>query len=421
MLNRIFCFFLITIIVCACEKNIDPAVIANQYPPEIEKIIINKCAVSGCHNNRSFQNAANLNLTTWNTLMEGGVNGSCVIPFQPSFSSLFQFINTYDSIGIVAYPTMPINNTALSLAEVKTMKKWIEDGCPNTSGKIPFEEELIVQKKIYITNQGCDVVSIVNTSNNLVARYISVGGDKQKIESPHTLKVSPDGRYWYVCFATGKYFQKFDSKNDELIAQVEIGEGSWNVVSISNDGLSAYISDLNSNGKVVKVNTSSMQVTATYMANGILSYPHGIAISSTGDTLYFTGQYGNTLYRFIPSIPHIDLISLQKNVAPHTIPNTLDPHEIITSPDGSKYFLTCQSSNEVVVIQAGVDTVLSSIPVGIYPLEMSISKKRNKIYVVCQEDPNPLNPFYKGGVYEIDINTLKVTNIIYANFFNLMA
>ncbi|MBK8685221.1 MAG: hypothetical protein IPN26_09625 [Bacteroidetes bacterium] len=67
-------------------------------------------------------NAANLNLSSWQTLFEGSVNGAVMVPFAPENSSFLQFINTYEDLGIIAEPTMPVNGTPLTRDEVMLMK-----------------------------------------------------------------------------------------------------------------------------------------------------------------------------------------------------------------------------------------------------------------------------------------------------------
>jgi hypothetical protein len=55
-------YLLILLFFVSCQKSIDPQFEESNFPVEVEKIIINKCATTGCHNDKSFQNAANLNL-----------------------------------------------------------------------------------------------------------------------------------------------------------------------------------------------------------------------------------------------------------------------------------------------------------------------------------------------------------------------
>jgi YVTN family beta-propeller protein len=349
-------------------------------------------------------------------MLQGGVGGSVVIPYFLDQSSLFQFVNTYSNLGLIATPTMPLNAPILSTDEVLIIKNWIENGCRNKSNELPFQQNYANRKKGYICNQGCDLVSVIDVETNLVIRYVKVGHDPIAIELPHAIKTSKDGKYWYVCFNAGSYFQKFDAQTDSLISETFIGTGNWNVIGISPDDNIGYVSDLASNGKLAVVNLQTMQIQTTI---GGLTSPHGIALTKTGDTIYVSAQYGNMIYRVIPSMPQIVKISIEKGKAPVTTPQLKDPHEIVMSPDFSKYFITCEASNEVVVMDAKTDTILKTIPVGIYPKAMAYSKNRNWLFVTCQEDNSILYPTLKvkGTVYVIDMNTLNVVKILDEKFY----
>lgn len=347
--------------------------------------------------------------------MQGGNNGSMVIPFSSQLSPLFQFINTYPELGLTLKPTMPLNGQALSKDDVNMIKSWIDSGCKSLEGEIPFEKNYTTRSKIYMSNQGCDLVAIIDPPTGLIMRYIKVGHEENEIELPHNIQVSHDGRYWYACFVNGKYLQKYDAATDTLVAEATIGTGSWNVIRISENDQHGFVSDLSSNGKMVMVNLNSMSVEAVLSGSGVLSNPHGMAISKNADTIYITSQYGNMVYRYLPLTTSLDKISLQKGVQPVTTPQLLDPHEIMFSSDASKYFVTCQASNEVRVMDRQADTLLKVISVGKYPLEMAQYKQL--LFVTCQEDINPVNNFFRGSVYVINTQTMQTEKIIYGKMF----
>lgn len=404
--------------VTACKNGFDPGFDEGGYPEPIEKIIQQKCATSGCHNTNSAVNAAGLDLSTWSLLLRGGVTGAVVIPYNAENSPLFQFVNTYPDLGVMASPTMPINLPVLNKDEVITIKNWINAGCPNENGIIPFKENYSSRKKAYICNQGCDVVSVVDLQTMLVMRLIPVGHDPNLIELPHGIKTSWDGKYWYVCFNNGAYVQQFDALTDTLVAEAAVGIGNWNVVSVSPDNSMIYVSELSGNGKLAMIETRGMQVQQIISGPNVFASPHGIATTRNADTIYVSAQYGNMIYRVQPAIPKIDKISLQPGVTPVTTPQLLDPHEILMLPDYTKYFITCEASNEVRVMDAHTDTLLRVIPVGIYPKAITYSKVKNLIFVTCQED----NSTYaaqkaKGTVYVIDAQTLSVIKILDERFF----
>ncbi len=401
--------------VLACVKY-RPGAESSAFPPAVQIIFTNQCATAGCHNTKSAANAGGLDLSSWESLFRGTDNGACVIPFSPSQSSLMQFVNTYADLGLTHTPSMPLNLPALSRNQVLAIRQWIESGCPNARGEIPFASQPAMRPKAYLTNQGCDIVAVIDLATGLVMRYVKVGHENGFIELPHNIKVSPDGKYWYVCFANGSYLQQYDATADTLVKEVNITAGAWNVIRLSDDGKRAFVSDLSSNGRLAEVNLQTMSLKQMW-SSGLFSNPHGMAYSLTGDTVFVTAQYGNMVYRIIPSIPQVDQLSLQADTAPVLTAKLLDPHEILRSPDGSKYFITCQSSNELRVLDAAADTVTHIIPLGKYPLEMTLSLKHHCLYITCQEDDNTLYPFFKGSIYVVDINSLSVIHKIYETFY----
>lgn len=347
--------------------------------------------------------------------MAGGNNGSMVIPYNSQLSPLFQFVNTYTDLGLTLKPTMPLNASPLSKEEVTLIKSWIDDGCKSKDGEIPFANNYSGRSKIYMSNQGCDLVAVIDPGTGLIMRYLTVGHNPNEIELPHNLQVSHDGRFWYACFVNGSYLQKYDAATDTLVAEALIGTGSWNVIRISEDDQHAFVSDLSSNGKMVKVNLNSMTIESVLSGSGVLSNPHGMAISTHADTVYITSQYGNMVYRYIPSMTSLEKISLEKGAAPVTTPQLLDPHEILFSNDASKYYVTCEASNELRVMNRSADTLLKVIPVGKFPLEMVTYHQW--LFVTCQEDVNPENNFFRGSVYVINTETLQTEKIIYGKMF----
>ncbi len=405
--------FITSIFFYTCKK--DPAITTSNYPSAVQEIIINKCATAGCHNNKSYTNANGLNLSTWEAMMQGGKSGAVAIPYSYVYSSLFQFCNKDSQQGPVAIPTMPLNAQPLSKDEVLILKKWIEDGCKSASGEVPFAASMATRNKVYLSNQGCDVVSVVDATSNLVMRMIPVGKNSV-LETPHCIRVSKDKKYWYVCFTNGMYLQKYDAVADTLVAETSIGQGNWNIIKLSEDSKIAFVSDLSNDAKVVKVDVQTMQVLNTYQGSNLFVFPHGMACSKNYDTMYITAQYGNMIYRFIPSQSKLDNISIEKGVFASTNSNSINPHEIIFSPDYSKYFISCQTTNDVRVMDAHTDTLMATIPVGIKPEEFSISVAKNFLLVSCSEDVNT-NTNAKGSIYVIDMNTLQVVKKIQERFY----
>ncbi len=421
-------FALLTITACKHPiPNIEPEPDYGQFPAEVGKILINKCATAGCHNAASYNNAAGLLMDTWEHLLLGGSSGASIVAYSPEFSPLMYFINTDTSRGTTTLPTMPYdpsgkNANVLSDDEYNTLKDWIGRGAPDINGNIPFSGDEETRQKFYLTQQGCDQVAVIDAKSNLVMRYIQIGTDSSSIESPHCLKFTSDGAHAYVSFLSGKAIQKIETRTDGVISDVTLGNGSWNILYVAPADTALATTDWTSNGRVVFANTSSMtlQPWLTGSGAGTFVYPHGIASTRAFDTMFITAQYGNVVYRYAPNIPHYRKVSIDGNspVATNAGDNhSPNPHEILMAPDYNKYFLTCQSTNEIRVLDAHTDAILAAIPVGQFPQEMAISHTKPYLFVTCMEDEtNPL-PGRKGSVYVINYNTYAIVDVLKGDFY----
>lgn len=405
-------FAVLSLSTCVHEPfTIAPTANMGGFPREIGEIITNRCAIEGCHNAASYQNAAGLLLSSWANLFSGGGSGAVVVPFNSRNSSLLYTVNTDNARGIVTSPTMPLNLPPLSEEEYNLVKRWIENGAPDSAGVVAFSSKANTRQKLYLTQQGCDLIAVIDCEKNLVMRYIPVGMSNG-IEAPHYIRVSPDGRYAYVSFINGLHIQKIDTYTDTVVSTVQIGQGSWNVFHLSPDGKQIVVGNWQSNGGVLFIDTETMKIVSR--EPNAFNFPHGIASNVTFDTFFITAQYGNVVYKYAPSgfLKQISIDSQPTVLSP----NKRDPHMILMHPDYSKYFLTCQASNEIRVMDVYGDTVLKAIPVGIHPQEMTLSTSKPYLFITCTEDNSSLAG-YKGSVYVINYNTLEVIKRIDGEFF----
>ena len=402
----VFSFSLLFIIFYSCVK--DPAIpVFGDYPEEVGEIFANKCSTPGCHNSTSYKACADLNLSSFASLFQGSNNGSPVIPFRSDFSSLCYFINTYEELGPINAPTMPINANALSKSEVQIIKNWINNGAPDINGYVMWSDNPN-RKKYYVLNQGCDVVTVFDAATQLPMRYITVGNNPLVSESPHMIRTSPDGQYWYVVFVANNILQKYKTSDDSFVGEVSLGAyQNWNTIAISNDSKRAYCVAWQANSRLAIVDLENMTLKYN-VGGGNFTDAHGVSLNKTNDTIYITRQTGNYIFKIDTALNGFSEVVIDGSGIPNQT-SSLDPHEIIFSPDGSKYFVTCQKSNEVRVLNTANDALLQTINTGQYPLEFAMSSSKNKLYVVCQDEPSSI-PNTKGAVTVIDMTTYQSSN-----------
>jgi DNA-binding beta-propeller fold protein YncE len=380
----------------------------NEYPDVIGKIFFTKCATPGCHTDASKGAAAGLSMESWNKLFEGGTGGACVIPYRSDFSTLFYYINTFSDMGLTLSPTMPYNKESLTRDEVTLIKNWINDGAPDRNGFVKFSDNPN-RKKFYVTNQGTQEVAVFDMETLLQMRYINVD-ESPPSEVAHNIKLSPDGKYWYVASWGGSVLKKFLTSDNSFVGESSLGNHIWNTITISNDGQKGYVVDTKSNGIVAEVDLNSLSP-AIYHTDGY-NNPHGSCLNPAGDTLYLTSQNSSVMYK-VPLNPgnefdHVPPVNLYKTLPP----SSLNSHEVLFSPDGTKYFVTCQSTTnpEVRVFKAKTDSLMAVIPVGMAPSEMAVSAKYNYLFVSCEADQTSF-PGKTGSIAVINMTNYSLQTI----------
>ncbi len=402
------CFSFLTLVIAtsSCTKDSAPPTFGD-FPTEVGEIFTYKCATSGCHNEASYKGAAELNLSSYASLFKGSNNGSPVIPFRSDFSSLCYFINTYADLGPQNSPTMPLYKSPLSRDEVQIIKNWINEGAPDINGNIMWSDNPN-RKKYYVLNQGCDVVTVFDAATQLPMRYINVGNNASASESPHMIRISPDGKYWYIVFVANNILQKYRTSDDSFVGEVSLGAyQNWNTITISNDSKRAYCVSWQTNSRLAIVDIENMTLLHN-VGGGNFSDAHGVALNKTNDTIYITRQTGNYIFKIDTALNGFNEITIDGSGIPNQT-SSLDPHEIVFSPDGSKYFVSCQKSNEVRVMSTTGDVLLQTINTGLYPLEFAMSSSKNKLYVTCQDHPSTY-PNIKGSITVIDMTTYQSDN-----------
>jgi len=397
----------------SCKKDIGYTGKGN-YPDDISIIISKNCAVSGCHNSASAAAASAYNLESWESMFSGSNSGSPVIPYSSKFSSLCYYINTYAELGLQNTPTMPLNKPALSYNDVKKIKDWIDAGAPDISGNIKWADNPS-RKKLYAVNQGCDVVTVFDAETQLPMRFIEVGNKPNVIESPHQVRVSPDGKYWYVIFINNNIMQKFKCSDDSYVGEIPLaplaaGTGSnnaldWNTFIISKDSKRAYCVSWTPSGCIAAVDLENKKL--LHFIGGQNYYPHAIALDGTDENFYVGAQTGNFMVKFDTAFSVSNQISLENG--PINTGTSLDPHDILLGPN-NKLLITCQKSNEVRVFDIATNLVTNTITTGVYPQEIVYSPLVNSYFVTCSED-NTTFPGKVGVVTRINAAGYSVTNI----------
>lgn len=396
---------------CRHEPSVIPAEeVADNFPPEIGRIIKANCATAGCHNAASYEvSGGGLLMDSWQHLFDGGAHGAAIVPFSPENSSLLFFTNSYPDLGPVPQDSsmkMPLYRSPISREDYIMLRDWVANGAADKNGNIPFASNAANRQKIYVAHQGCDYVTVIDAEKRVVMRTIPIG-NVPTIESAYALQVASDG-FVYVTLWASQHIIKIDSRTDSVVDEIDFGSPNSTMLHTLPNGTDALVTNWFSNA-LVRLNISTGQITGTY-GSGQFSSPHGIAHSRNSDTFFVTELAGNIVYKIAAASSTINKVSIDGNT-PTTSGSVPGAYHIVMAPDYSKYFVTCENSNEVRVIDAKTDAIRAVIPVGKTPRQMAISNTSPYLFVACQEQQNN-SSIYKGVVYIIDYNTHSVVRVI---------
>lgn len=402
--------------VMGCKKDPPITSVYNGFPVEIGEILVDNCAESGCHDAGARDRAGILSLAGWEQVFAGGSAGSAVVPGQPEYSWLFSFANTDSSLGLVE-PATSYSRPVLTTDQLQTLHDWIAAGAPNIDGDLWFSENEN-RGKIYVLNQGCDRVAVLDRDTRQILKYVDVGQIEGFTESPHMIKTSPDGAYWYVVFlALNGTIEKYRASDDSFVGSIQIGISDWNSISISPDGNYAFVAAYTG----AKVQIADLQnMTALPVGITLGERGHGTAVHPDFTSVYITQQDRSRLYKLSFTDPmnpdQLDEICLTPGCGPSAVPKK--PYGIAFTPDGSRYFVTCQGEGEVAVLNTANDSLLATIEVGDLPSEIAFDPIRGRAFITCEEDIStfPNQPERRGSVAVIDYNSLTLETVLYTGF-----
>jgi YVTN family beta-propeller protein len=195
---------------------------------------------------------------------------------------------------------------------------------------------------VYVTNQGDNSVSVIDTRMQSVIATVAVG------QAPFGVAVSPDGRRVYVANFTSNSVSVIDGSTLRVTATIAVGAGPIGV-AVTPDGRLAFVTNNFAFpfSSYSIIDTSTNQVTATRGLSGCSRWsscgqtgPEGIAASPDGTRLYIAQSLTGDLTA-VAATPNGGV------VAPMTGNDSWFPHEVAVSPDGSRIVAVYPNFNMV--------------------------------------------------------------------------
>ena len=180
---------------------------------------------------------------------------------------------------------------------------------------------------VYVAAESDDTVHLVRygPGGGELVRTITVGAFATETEGPHGIRLSPDGRHWYVTIAHGMPYGsvfKYDTSDNISVADVQVGLFPA-TMDISNSTGLMFVANFNLHGdmepsSISVVDTVSMMEIAQ-IDQGFM--PHGSRASPDGRFHYSVGMMDDALYE-------IDVMQLKMGRRLHLTPDDDAPAEM---------------------------------------------------------------------------------------------
>jgi DNA-binding beta-propeller fold protein YncE len=145
---------------------------------------------------------------------------------------------------------------------------------------------------VYVASEATDRIALVRfgPAGARVEREIPTGMMPTDPDGPHGLAVSPDGQYWYTTTAHGVpygYLWKYRTRDNGFVSRVVLGDFPA-TVQLTPDGEFAYVVNFNLHGEMVP---SSVSVVATHDMIEVArittcTMPHGSRLNPQGTRHY---------------------------------------------------------------------------------------------------------------------------------------
>lgn len=112
-------------------------------------------------------------------------------------------------------------------------------------------------------------------------------------------------------------------------------------------------------------------------------------LTTSGLTIYATPREGNFIYKLDVTDP-LNPVIAENSLEPGSsasISPTLNPRGIVMSPDESLYFVSCDQTTELRVMQTSNDSLVATVTTGSNPDNLVVSANPPYVFVSCQGVP----------------------------------
>ncbi len=275
----------------------------------------------------------------------------------------------------------------------------VAQGNPPPAATPPTQDYLVL-----VASEATDEIALVRfgVGGARVERVTRVGLNPVEPDGPHGLAVAPDGRHSYVTTAHGLPFGwlwKLETATGQVVSRVELDLFPASL-QVSPDGHYVYVANFNLHGEMVP---SSISIVATAEMLEVArpetcAMPHGSRFNRAGTRHYSTCMMDDALVEIDATTFAVARHFLLTRGAEHgmagrpptraTAPTDHGGHGMVTpatgstacsptwavpSADGTRVFVACNGTSEIVEVAADTWKLVRRIPAqnGVYNLAIT--------------------------------------------------
>lgn len=244
--------------------------------------------------------------------------------------------------------------------------------------------------RLHLLRFGADGITVERTTN--------IGRIPTEVEGPHGVATSPDGRFVYMTTGHGipdGHFWKFDTDADTLLAEPILLGRFPATMDLTPDGLYAFVVNFNLHGAM---EPSTMSVVYTPEAVEVAqiemcTMPHGVRMHPSGIHAYSVCMMDDQLVevdtrtfqvsrRFSVDAGREGGIAAGVAAADHAAHGggpgrhpeaSCSPTWAAPSTDGSRIFVACNRSDEILEVDLEGWTLLRRFPTGRGPYNLDVT------------------------------------------------
>ncbi len=288
-----------------------------------------------------------------------------VTPATPTITLTPASNSTYNGSAFAStFEVSTINNQLTASLYVNGVKATLFSNTvidsPISVGNQPMGVAITPNGKFaYVTNNGGNTVSVINTtSNTVISSAISVGS------GPIGIAITPNGKFAYVVNNGGNNVSVINTTSNTVIGSPIPVRSMPYGIAITPNGKFAYVVNGNNN-TVSVINTTSNTVIGS--ANSVGDSPLGIAITPNGKFAYIADYFAN----------NVSVINTTSNTvigSPTHVGS--EPYSISITPNGKFAYIANYNNNTVSVINTNSYT-FSEYTANTYNLVENTSGNQN--------------------------------------------